>query len=206
MASHVEVRFIDESDFVINGKGFILKDDADNLDWEVHSTISLEWNDLLDEKADFEEELRSDEDSDPDRELSSSPSARYDHTDDSDFDAGPSAPNKGARKKPKTKSKQRAGIISRYTKNLKQPNVNHSTSEATSTRNSNTKGLQANRGEIQNKKGAKIQTKKELDEVMMKLEGKRPMCRNFVSEQLSKQPVMKHLENHRKLLEEILDV
>ena len=139
MASHVEVRFIDESDFVINGKGFILNDDADNLDWEVHSTISLEWNDLLDEKADFEEELRSDEDSDPDKELSSSPSARYDHTDDSDFDAGPSAPNKGARKKPK--SKQRAGIINRYTKNLKQPNVNHSTSEATSTRNSNTKRL-----------------------------------------------------------------
>ena len=32
-------------------------------------TISLEWNDLLDEKADFEEEWRSDEDSDPDREL-----------------------------------------------------------------------------------------------------------------------------------------
>ena len=69
MASHVEVRFIDESNFVINGKGFILKDDADNLDWEVDSTISLEWNDLLDEKADFEEEVRSDEDSDPDREL-----------------------------------------------------------------------------------------------------------------------------------------
>ena len=40
---------------------------------------------------------------------------------------------------------------------------------------------------------------------MMKLEGKRPMCWNFVSEQLSKQPVMKHLENHRKLIEEILD-
>ena len=32
MASHVEVRFIDESDFLINGKGFILNDDADNLD------------------------------------------------------------------------------------------------------------------------------------------------------------------------------
>ena len=84
---------------------------------------------------------------------------------------------------------------------MKQPNV----SEATSTRNSNTNGLQANRGEIQNKKGAKILTKKDLDEVMMKLEGKRPMCWNFVSEQLSKQPVMKHLENHRKLMEEILD-
>ena len=30
MASDVEVRFVDGSDFVIYGKGFILKDDADN--------------------------------------------------------------------------------------------------------------------------------------------------------------------------------
>jgi len=30
MASGVEVRFVDESDFVIYGKGFILKDNADN--------------------------------------------------------------------------------------------------------------------------------------------------------------------------------
>ena len=31
------------------------------------------------------------------------------------------------------------------------------------------------------------------------------MCWNFVSEQLRKQPVMKHLETHRKLIEEILE-
>lgn len=47
-------------------------------------------------------------------------------------------------------------------------------------------------------------TKKELDEVLMKPEGKRPMCWNFLLEQLCKQPVMK-LETHRKLIEEILE-
>jgi len=43
-----------------------------------------------------------------------------------------------------------------------------------------------------------MRTKKELG-------AKRPMCWNFVSEQLSKQPVMKHLQNHRKLIKEILE-
>ena len=57
MASGVEVRFTAKSDFVIYGKGFILKDDADNLDCEVDSSISLEWNDSLDKISDFEEEL-----------------------------------------------------------------------------------------------------------------------------------------------------
>ena len=65
MASGVEVRFIDESNFVIYGKGFILKDDADILDCAVDSLISLEWNDSLDEISDFEEELMSGADSDP---------------------------------------------------------------------------------------------------------------------------------------------
>ena len=54
MASGVEVHFIDESNFVMYGKGFIVKDDADNLDCEVDSLITLEWNDSLDEISDFE--------------------------------------------------------------------------------------------------------------------------------------------------------
>lgn len=53
----------------------------------------MEWNDSLDEISDFEEELRSGADSDPDSELSSSTSDTYDNSDDSDFGAGPSAPN-----------------------------------------------------------------------------------------------------------------
>ena len=46
MASHVEVRFIDQSDFVDKGSGFLLKGSPD---WELDSTISLEMTDLLDD-------------------------------------------------------------------------------------------------------------------------------------------------------------
>ena len=46
MASRVEVRFIDQSDFVNKGNGFVLKGWPD---WELDSTISLELTDLLDD-------------------------------------------------------------------------------------------------------------------------------------------------------------
>ena len=46
MASLAEVRFIDESDFVNKGNGFILRDYSD---WELDSTISLELTDLPDD-------------------------------------------------------------------------------------------------------------------------------------------------------------
>ena len=46
MASRVEVRFIDQSDFVNKGNGFLLKVCPD---WELDSTISLEMTDLLDD-------------------------------------------------------------------------------------------------------------------------------------------------------------
>ena len=46
MASRVEVRFIDQSDFVSKGNGFLLKGSPD---WELDSTISLEMPDLLDD-------------------------------------------------------------------------------------------------------------------------------------------------------------
>ena len=46
MASRVEVRFIDESDFVNKGIGFILRDCSD---WELDPTISLQLTDLLDD-------------------------------------------------------------------------------------------------------------------------------------------------------------
>ena len=46
MASLAEVRFIDESDFVNKGNGFILRDCSD---WELDSTIPLELTDLPDD-------------------------------------------------------------------------------------------------------------------------------------------------------------
>ena len=44
MASRVEVRFINESDFLNKGNGFILRDCSN---WKLDSTISLELTDLL---------------------------------------------------------------------------------------------------------------------------------------------------------------
>ena len=52
----MEVRFIDESDFVNKGNGFILRDCSD---WELDSTISLELTDLLDDISVFQDELKS---------------------------------------------------------------------------------------------------------------------------------------------------
>ena len=50
MASRVEVRFINQSDFVNKGNGFLLKGCPD---WELDSTISLEMTDLLDDVSIF---------------------------------------------------------------------------------------------------------------------------------------------------------
>ena len=50
MASRVELRFIDQSDFVNKGNSFILKDCPD---WELDSTISLELTALLDDISVF---------------------------------------------------------------------------------------------------------------------------------------------------------
>ena len=60
MASLVEVRFIDESDFANKGNGFILRDCSD---WELDSTISLEL-------TDFARWYINSPDSDPNHEIS----------------------------------------------------------------------------------------------------------------------------------------
>ena len=51
MASLVEIRFIDESDFVNKGNGFIFLKDCS--DWELDSTILLELTDLPDDISIF---------------------------------------------------------------------------------------------------------------------------------------------------------
>ena len=50
MASRVEVRFVDKTDFVNKENGFILRDCSD---WELDSTISLNLTDLLDDISIF---------------------------------------------------------------------------------------------------------------------------------------------------------
>ena len=57
MALHLEVRFINESDFVNKRKGFIVT--KDNPDWEIDTSISLDLADSLDDISKFEQELKS---------------------------------------------------------------------------------------------------------------------------------------------------
>ena len=83
VALHLEVRFIDESDFVNKIEGFIVKD---NPHWEIDPSISLDLADSLDDISDFEQELKSAE-SDSVGEISSS-SATHDDSDDSDYGKG----------------------------------------------------------------------------------------------------------------------
>ena len=66
MASRVEVRFINQSDFVKKGNGFLLKGCPD---LELDSTISYEMTDLLGDISVYEEELKS-ADSNPSHEIS----------------------------------------------------------------------------------------------------------------------------------------
>ena len=56
VALHLEVRFIDESDFVNKRKGFTVKD---NPNWEIDSSISLDLADSVDDISDFKQELKS---------------------------------------------------------------------------------------------------------------------------------------------------
>ena len=62
----MEVRFINQSDFINKGNGFLLKGCPN---WELDSTISLEMTDLLDDISVYQEELKS-VDSDPNHEIS----------------------------------------------------------------------------------------------------------------------------------------
>ena len=62
MASRVEVRLIDQSDFVNKGNG-------ERGKWELDSTISLEMTYLLDDISVYQEQLKS-ADSDPNQEIS----------------------------------------------------------------------------------------------------------------------------------------
>ena len=152
MVSRVELRFIDQSDFVNKGNGFILKDCPD---WELDSTISLELTALLDDISVFFRRNWSPRTA----ILIMKFQFRY--------------WNLGRKKKTAAKDKRRNGN-NRHTKQSKRPNVN--SSEATFTRNSNENAkMQANHSRNQNKKAAEVLTKKGLESKL------RPMCQTSSS-------------------------
>lgn len=78
-------------------------------------------------------------------------------------------------------------------------------SSSTVSKNKGKKDNVANRKEKPGKKKPKALTQKDLDDLGNKLENKRPMCWNYVSEKLGKQYVMKYYETYGQLIQEILD-
>ena len=73
---------------------------------------------------------------------------------------------------------------------------------ASNNKNNNKKGRPR---KTRGKTKGKALTLKELDDLVKKLDEKRPMCWNFVSEKLKNQYVVQHYKTHRELINEILD-
>ena len=73
---------------------------------------------------------------------------------------------------------------------------------ASNNKNNNTKGK---RRKARGKTKGKALTLKELDDLVKKLDEKRLMCWNFVSEELKNQYIVQDYKTHRELINEILD-
>lgn len=73
---------------------------------------------------------------------------------------------------------------------------------ASNNKNNNTKGKPR---KARGKTKGKALTLKELDDLVKKLDEKRLMCWNFVSEELKNQYVVQDYKTHRELINEILD-
>ena len=114
-------------------------------------------------------------------------------SDDSDYVERTSATKTvKERRKPTAKNKQRRGNDRRTQLIRKQPTVDSSQDSAAASTRIEQKHYQESeprrKSKLENNNDA---NEKELDDAMIKLERKRPMCWNFVSERLSQQHVMK---------------
>ena len=200
MVFRVELRFVDESEFQKQGKWYIL---PQNPECEIDSTILFESDGSLDEEE-YDSEEEFDEDSADSLVLTSSNESDSDYSDEASTFAGSKIGEKATtkkRRKPNSSGKQ--GKDTRPTAGKNADSSTSSTSRNSKSTNKDKKGKATNRG---GKKNAKVLTSKELDDLKIKLEEKRPMCWSFVSERLSAQYVAKHYASHRNLIEEILDV
>lgn len=185
MADEVALTFVDENDFEKRGKWFFW---SDNSSWEIGSTISVDTNDSLADISEFNEERESETNSESDSSWHDDSSVGEQQSDD-DYteEASTSSGNrKGKGKSEKTKAKVSSGTQ----------------------KGTRAKGKSARKTASNNKNDStkrKALTLKELDDLVKKLDEKRPMCWNFVSEGLKNQHVVKHFKTHSELIHEILD-
>ena len=179
MAFRVELRFVDESEFQKQGKWYIL---PQNPECKIDSTILFESDGSLDEEE-YDSEEEFDEDSADSSVLTSSNESDSDYSDEASTVAGSKIGEKATtkkRRKPHSSGKQ--GKDTRPTAGKNADSSTSSTSRNSKSTNKDKKGKATNRG---GKKNAKVLTSKELDDLKIKLEEKRPMCWSFVSERLS---------------------
>ena len=203
MADEVDLTFVDENDFQKRGKWFFW---SDNSGWEIRSTISEDTNDSLADISELSGERESETNSESDISWHDDSNASEQQSDDDNTEEAltSSGSRKGKRNSDTTKTKAK---VSSGTQKGTRAKGKSTRKTASNNKNDNTKGkprktrAKKTKG---NRKG-KALTLKELDDLVKKLDEKRPMCWNFVCEGLKNQYVEKHFKTHREIIHEILD-
>ena len=190
----MNLTFVDENDFEKRGKWFFW---SDTSSWEIGSTISVDTNDSLADISEFNGERESETNSESDSSWHDDSSVEEQQSDD-DYTEEAST-SSGNRKGNSEKSKAKVSSGTQKGTRTK----GKSARKTASNKNDSTKG-KPRKTRAKKTKG-KALTRKELDELVQKLDEKRPMCWNFVSEGLKNQYVAKHYKTHGELIHEILD-
>ena len=183
--------FVDEDDFEKRGKWFFW---SDNSSWEIGSTISVDTNDLLADISEFIGERESETNSESDSSWHDNSSVGEQQWDD---DYTEEASTSGNRKGNSEKTKAKVSSGTQKGTRTKDKSARKTVS------NDSTKGKP--RKACAKKTKGKALTLKEVDDLVQKLDEKRPMCWDFVSEALKNQYVVKHYKTDRELIHEILD-
>ena len=178
MSVKVDLTFVDENDFQKRGKWFFW---SDNSSWETCSTISMDTNDSLAGIS----ELNGARESETNREGDSSWHDDSDVSDQqSDDDHTEEAWTSLGNRKEKRNSEK--GKVSSETQKGRRAKGKSVRKKASNNKNNNAKGKPR---EARGKTKGKALTLKELDDLVKMLDEKRPMCWNFVSEELTKHTV-----------------
>ena len=205
MADSVEIQFVDESEYQNEGKWYFY---IDNSQLEISPTISLDSNDSLADISDFSVEVDSEKGSDSDYSHDGSESCESDT--DGEYIPEPST-SAGNRRGKKSRNANQKSKESSGSKQGRSDRPGKGKSASSSNAASKDKGKKDNvassrkQQQQPGKKKPKALTQKDLDDLRSKLEAKRPMCWNYVSEKLGKQYVVKHYETHGELIQEILN-
>lgn len=148
--------------------------------------------------SDFSVKVVSEKGSDSDYSHDGSESA-------TDSEPSTSVGNRRGRKCTNVKQKGKEASGGKQGRSARLAKSKNANSSSTVSKNKGKKDNVANRKEKPGKKKPKALTQKDLDDLGNKLENKRPMCWNYVSEKLGKQYIMKYYETYGQLIQEILD-